>query len=527
MYRFRFIDTVLVALSLAAITSLETAEGMLVENTQPPPLSILLVTGPYVGVVTPFLALGEELVMRGHNVTLASAPTSYVLSEVVRRNISLWSIGETVSAQEVMKRMENMLGKKNPHEQTLEIIKVSIDFHTQMIETIDNPTIKSFDIIVGDTFAFTSLMCFSRKWNTTGVYFSSVLSTSPADLHAWPFPSYMSGYTDNLSFSQRLISSLKTNSFFLFTKTVLDVYALFGGGATCKKVNIPLSRIMYYAQYHPTIITTSFGFEFPRATLPLTDYVGPILSQSQPQLPQHIAEWLEPRGPRSVVYVSMGSMVIITSEQAQMLISGATQANLSVVWSLRKSNQRILQHMTYDPDSVLIAEWAPQVTVLKHPSMHSAIMHGGLGGVQEAISCGVPMIIIPFVNDHFDNGVRVQHYHYGEMIYLSELTTPLVTKTLRHINSMQYRESLKKMKQIYKKDGGVSKAADLVEFYSDVGYDHLVPSYIKYNWSWIEIHNVDVYAVLILSVLLLSYFLYRILRSCCCMVSLKSKNKVE
>ena len=44
--------------------------------------------------------------------------------------------------------------------------------------------------------------------------------------------------------------------------------------------------------------------------------------------------------------------------QAQMLISGATQANLSVVWSLRKSNQHTLslRHVTYDPDSVLIAE---------------------------------------------------------------------------------------------------------------------------------------------------------------------------
>ena len=524
MYRFRCIEAVglLVTLLFAAIaTSVETEEGMLVENTQPPPLSVLLVAGPYGGHIMPSLALGEELVRRGHNVTLVSAPTNYVLSEVVRRNISLWSIGDTVSAHEAIKRM---LGKKNPNEQTLEVIKLSIDFHTQMIKTIDNPTIKSFDIIVGDALFFASLMCFSLKWNVTGVYFLVSLPMSPADLHAWPFPSYRSGYTDNLSFSQRLISSLMTKSSFLFIKTVLDVYALFGGGTMCKKVNIPLSQIMYYAQYHPTIVTTSFGFEFPRAILPLTDYVGPVLSQSQPQLPQDIAEWLEPRGPRSVVYVSMGSMVIITSEQAQMLISGATQANLSVVWSLRKSNQHILQHMTYDSDSVLIVEWAPQVTVLKHPSIHSAILHGGPGGVQEALSCGVPMIIIPFVNDQFDTGVRVQHYHYGEMITLPELATPLVTKTLRRINSMQYRESLEKIQQIYKKDGGVSKAADLVEFYSDVGYDHLVPSYIKYNWNWIEYHNVDVYAVLILSVVLPSYLLYRILRSCCC---IKSKKKVE
>ena len=68
-------------------------------------------------------------------------------------------------------------------------------------------------------------------------------------------------------------------------------------------------------------------------------------------------------------------MAELTSEQAQMLISGATQANLSVVWSLRKSNQHILQHMTYDPNVkqcmyILIAEWVPQVTVLKHRSQY-------------------------------------------------------------------------------------------------------------------------------------------------------------
>ena len=123
MYQFRCIEAVglLVTLSFVVIaTSLETEEGMLLENTQPPLLSVPLVTGPYSGHVTPSPALGEELVMRGHNVTLASTPTNYVLSEVVQCNISLWSIGDTVSAQEAMKRM---LGKKNPNEQTLKVIK--------------------------------------------------------------------------------------------------------------------------------------------------------------------------------------------------------------------------------------------------------------------------------------------------------------------------------------------------------------------------------------------------------------------
>ena len=63
------------------------------------------------------------------------------------------------------------------------------------------------------------------------------------------------------------------------------------------------------------------------------------------------------------------------------------------------------------------------------------------------------------------------------MIKLHELSTPLVTHTLQVIGTELYRKSLQKIQQIYKKDGGAFRAADLIEFYSDVGYEHLIPSY--------------------------------------------------
>ena len=479
-------------------------------------LSVLLATVPYPGHATPFLALGQELVRRGHNVTLVTAPSDFIQREVERSKINLWSIGKGFASNNYVIEQTQQLVMKNisTSASVYNSFKLSTDYQRRTIKTIDNAAITSFDIIVGDSSFFTSLVCFSHKWNITSVNVLVSLPINQFELQAWPFPVPLLGYTDNLTFLQRLISTTIKMFIQCFALMATSIIPFFNRSGICKRADMPSTAFLLNSHHIPQIIMTSFGFDFPRATLPLTDYVGPFLSQSQPQLPQHIAEWLAPKGPRSVVYVSMGSAVILTSEQAQMLISGATQANLSVVWSLRKSNQHILQHMTYDSDSVLIVEWAPQVTVLKHPSIHSAILHGGLGGVQEALSCGVPMIVLPFVTDQFDNALHVQHYHYGEMITLPELTTPLVTKTLRRINSMQYRESLWKIQQIYKKDGGVSRAADLVEFYSDVGYDHLVPSYIKYNWNWIEYHNVDVYAVLILSVLLPSYLLYRILRSC-------------
>ena len=63
--------------------------------------------------------------------------------------------------------------------------------------------------------------------------------------------------------------------------------------------------------------------------------------------------------------------------------------------------------------------------------------------------------------------------------------------------------------------GGVDRAADLVEHYWEVGYDHLIPSYVKYNWSWIQYYNVDVKAVLLAVVLVLFLIVYNVAKCLC------------
>ena len=485
----------------------------------PGPLSVLLITSPFAGHATPCLALGEELVRRGHDVTVVSAPTDFLRRKVEEANVSrLWSIGDRF-----MEVVPEVLGDSNINDMNLhQILSLVASFQEQILNTIDNTTIKLFDIAVGDA-AFTSFFpCFSHKWNIPSVSLSPTLFSSPFQLDAWPFPQMTMGYTDNLSFFQRLAT-------FIFVRIgvlIIPRYYTFAE-EYCKSVNLTLDHMMRFIHHIPQIITSSIGFEFPRTLLPLTEYVGPILSQSPPQLPQDIAEWLDSRDSRSVVYVSMGSAAVLSSSQAESVINGATQANFSVVWSLRKTNQHILDHTDYDADNVLVSDWVPQLTLLRHPSINSAVLHGGLGGIQEALSCGVPIIVIPFFADQIDNAARVQYHHYGERIYQHELTTPLVTQTLRLIDSELYRKSVQKLQRIFKKDGGVSRAADLVEFYSEVGYEHLVPAYAKYNWSWIEFYNVDVYTVLILAILLLSYLLYRLIRYCCSAVFSRAKKKDE
>lgn len=514
-----------ISLSIVLCNARNGSTGSLTEApTATRPLSVLLVSPPFAGHIIPFLALGEELVQRGHNVTVVTAPTALVTKEVERFKLNLRSVGDDfISSEGLTEQLQNF---KSGTGNLQIILEMAADFQKRVLNIIDNSAITSFDIMVVDVTVSVFPLCFSRKWKIPTAILWPSLSLGPFDLHAWPFPSIFTGYSDNLNFYQRLVSTVNTFVTTFFMKRVLPSLFSFIGN-TCNEVNTSFHQVLQSSAYLPQIITTSFGFEFPRISLPLTEYVGPIISRSRPHLSPDIEEWLDQRDPRSVVYVSMGTVAVLTIDRAEAIINGATQANYSVVWSLRKSNQNILDLMTYDSDKVLVSSWIPQLSLLQHPTIHSAVLHGGLGGIQEALSSGIPSLVIPFMNDQLDNAVRVQYYHYGASIFPDELTAPLVTEKLKLINSEFYRKSLSKIQRIYKKDGGASRAADLLEFYSEFGYDHLVPSYAKYNWSWVEFYNVDVYTVLVLAVLILSYLVYRLIRSCCAVIFSQSKKKDE
>ena len=72
-----------------------------------------------------------------------------------------------------------------------------------------------------------------------------------------------------------------------------------------------------------------------------------------------------------------------------------------------------------------------------------------------------------------------------------------------------------RLSKIFHHARGVTKAADLVEFYAEVGYDHLIPAYARYEWTWIQYYNVDVYVVLLIIGGLVVWIMSRLCRCCC------------
>ena len=128
--------------------------------------------------------------------------------------------------------------------------------------------------------------------------------------------------------------------------------------------------------------------------------------------------------------------------------------------------------------------------------------------LQEAFSAGVPVLVLPFTNDQGANAVHVEYHGLGVQLDPRAISSREVTDSLITITSPKYRSAVKKIQRIHAEAGGSEKAADLVEFYEEVGYEHLIPAYAKYKWSWVQYYSVDVYATLLC-----------ILLGCICIVS--------
>ena len=223
----------------------------------------------------------------------------------------------------------------------------------------------------------------------------------------------------------------------------------------------------------PHIVPTAIGLEYPRPLTPLTTYTGPILSPVTDQLPEDVQVWLDSHATGSVVYISMGSVAVLSHEAARAIVEGLHSTGYSAVWSLKKKNRAILDGLELNDKKILLLDWAPQLAILRHRSIRMAILHGGINGVHEALHSGVPIIVLPLFADQPANAVAVVHHGLGVKLDIGNLTGTQIAESISAIDKGNYHKYVARLRKIFHHAGGVTKASDLVEFYADVGYDHL------------------------------------------------------
>ncbi|XP_006365665.1 beta-D-glucosyl crocetin beta-1,6-glucosyltransferase-like [Solanum tuberosum] len=141
-----------------------------------------------------------------------------------------------------------------------------------------------------------------------------------------------------------------------------------------------------------------------------------------------IIKWLGNKKENSTVYVSFGSENFLTKEEMEEVAYGLELSNVHFIWVVRfPKEEQVVSLEDVLPQGFLqrnigekgriIECWAPQTTILKHPSIGAFLTHCGWNSTLECIEFGVPIIALPmnFYSDQplnarliVENGVAVE-----------------------------------------------------------------------------------------------------------------------
>ena len=123
--------------------------------------------------------------------------------------------------------------------------------------------------------------------------------------------------------------------------------------------------------------------------------------------------WLDQQPPKSVLYVSFGSLATITKDQLMEFWCGLVNSGKRFLWVIRSdslgsggdSERQIPADLREGTkERGYIVDWAPQVEVLAHSSVGGFLTHSGWNSTLESVFEGVPMICWPcFVDQQLNS----------------------------------------------------------------------------------------------------------------------------
>ncbi|XVF68873.1 hypothetical protein PTKIN_Ptkin11bG0036200 [Pterospermum kingtungense] len=125
----------------------------------------------------------------------------------------------------------------------------------------------------------------------------------------------------------------------------------------------------------------------------------------------HCISWLDKQAPKSVIYVSFGSMASLSEQDIAEIAWGLAKSGQPFLWVIRPGLVLGSEGTELLPEDFqeevgergCIVKWAPQREVLAHDAVGGFWTHCGWNSTLESVTEGVPMLCWPCFGDQFLN----------------------------------------------------------------------------------------------------------------------------
>lgn len=184
-------------------------------------------------------------------------------------------------------------------------------------------------------------------------------------------------------------------------------------GVPIRKLRRIVSWQMPWTYRLPTVLFLPQLLDLPTKPYDKMTYLGPMVLEHRPDKnvrSEGLARYCSSSENRRRILVAFGSMM---PPDSQLLTNIWAIADSHPDWLFLCAAGKHWDRNTLRglPDNVTVTPWVPQREVLKYTDL--AIMHGGTGGLAEAVEAATPVLIYPHVNDQKGSAARAVFHGIG------------------------------------------------------------------------------------------------------------------
>ena len=161
------------------------------------------------------------------------------------------------------------------------------------------------------------------------------------------------------------------------------------------------------------------------ALLPRHAFLGSSVRSEEPD--EEVEAWLARDG-APVVYVSLGSFLSVRSDVLSRVAEALRSLDVRVALAAGSTSRDELGPI---PASWLVRAELPQVTILGQAVL--AVSHGGNNSLTEAMTAGVPLLLLPLSTDQFAGAAAIEATGLGEALDPNAATPAQLRTAAEHL----------------------------------------------------------------------------------------------